>query len=96
MKINPHIKITHCSAYRVALVSEQSSNTVKNIQEYGQIVKDICKFVKTGNQSDLQEEIQKVLDDPVVRIKEIHAERWFSFFLALNSLPIFGQPNNSI
>lgn len=87
LRLNPHIKNTHCSAHRVALVSEQAAQKVKNVQEFSETVKSIYKFFQQSpKQSDALEEIQKVLDEPILRCREVHAIRWLSFFLALETV----------
>ena len=44
LKANPHVKNTHCSAHRVALVSEQAAVHVPALAAYRQTVTNIYYF----------------------------------------------------
>ncbi|KAL8580116.1 hypothetical protein ACOMHN_061230 [Nucella lapillus] len=51
------------------------------------IVKKVCfGGSKSGNRKCELEEIQKILNDPVVKIKECHEIRWISFFEAVRAV----------
>lgn len=87
LEANAHIHNTHCSAHRVALVSEQAAEKVAAVKTFRETITSVYYyFHKSPTKSDALEEVQKVLDDPVLKYKEVHAIRWLSFFLALETV----------
>lgn len=45
-----------------------------------------CKFQGSGKRESRLQEIQDILDDPKLTVKEIHSVRWLSYFNALTSV----------
>ena len=84
---NPHIKNNHCSAHRVALVSQQAAEGIEQINKFQDTVTSIYYFFhKSPKRCDQLEDIQKILDDPVVKYKEVHSVRWLSFYKAVETV----------
>ena len=87
LRVNPHLKNTHCSAHRIALVSEQAAENVPAVRDFRKTLESIYYyFYKSPARCDQLESIQKVLEDPVLRIREVHSVRWLSFFMALETV----------
>lgn len=87
LKHNPHIINSHCSAHRVALVSEQSANSVPSMKEYQKTVVNLYyHFKKSPAKLDKMEAIQKVLEDPCIKYREIHSVRWLSFYNSVEAI----------
>ena len=87
LRVNPHLKNTHCSAHRIALVSEQAAENVPAVQDFRKTLESIYYyFYKSPARCDQLESIQKVLEDPVLRVREVHSVRWSSFFMALETV----------
>lgn len=45
-----------------------------------------CKFQGSSKRESRLQEIQDILDDPKLTVKEIHSVRWLSYFNALTSV----------
>ena len=78
---------THCGAHRVALVSEQAAENIKAIQDFKSTVTSIYYyFYKSPTRVSQMETIQKVLNEPVLKYREVHQVRWLSFCAALEAI----------
>lgn len=81
---NRHLAHMHYWAHRVALVSQQAAENVKAIQEFKSTVASIYYyFYKSPTRASQMENIQKVLNEPVLRYREVHQVCWLSFYAAL-------------
>ena len=87
LRENPHLANTHCGAHRVALVSEQAADSVKAIQDFRNAVTSIYYyFYKSPTRSSQIELIQKVVNEPALKYREVHQVRWLSFYTALDAI----------
>ncbi len=87
LRVNPHIENTRCSAHRVALVSEQAANSVPGMVAYRDtIVSLYYYFHKSAVRSDRMKEVQAILEEPVLRYREVHQVRWLSFYKAIEAV----------
>ena len=68
-------------------MSEQAADNIPAIQNFNDTITSIFYFFhKSPTKCDQLESIQKMLDDPAVKYKEVHAVRWLSFFTALEKV----------
>ena len=87
LRVNPHMVNTHCAAHRLALCTEQAGKKIPAVTEFASSVEQIYyHFKRSPHKSDMMEEIQKVLNDPVLKYREIHQIRWLSFNDALTTV----------
>ncbi|XP_033742471.1 transmembrane protein C17orf113-like [Pecten maximus] len=87
LKENPHIINTHCSAHRIALCSEQAAEDIPAMKYYQGILESIFYyFKKSPKRNDDVATVQKLLDDPVLKYREVHQVRWLSFYQALDAV----------
>ncbi|WAR21374.1 ZN862-like protein, partial [Mya arenaria] len=97
---NPHLLNTHCSAHRLALCSEQAAEKIPAMKYYQQILESIFYyFKKSPDRCDKMQAVQKLLNDPCLKYREVHQVSWLSFYEALDaifktmdSLLTFSQP----
>ena len=84
---NPHIKNSHCSAHRVALISQQAAENIPAINTFQETVTSIYYyFHKSPKRYDELESIQQLLEDPVLKYKEVHSVRWLSFYKSIETI----------
>ncbi|XP_069123198.1 uncharacterized protein [Argopecten irradians] len=84
LRQNPHLHNTHCSAHRLALCSEQAARKVPAITEFQQNLEMIFyHFKQSPSKCDKIEAVQKLIDQPTVKYREVHQVRWLSFYDAL-------------
>ena len=86
---SPHCVNIHCMAHRLNLCSSQASKDVPYFKTFERTCTDLFYYFggsKSGNRKCELEEIQKVLDDPQVKIKECHEIRWLSFCAAITAV----------
>jgi hypothetical protein len=87
LELNPSMRNTHCSAHRVALVAEQAADRVDAVKTFRETITSIYYyFHRSPAKVDSLEKVQKILEEPVVKFKEVHAIRWLSFFLAIETV----------
>ena len=87
LKENPHLSNTHCSAHRVALVSEQAAKNIKAINDFKDTVCSIYYYFKhSASRVNEMHEIQKILEEPTLKYREVHHIRWLSFYKALEAV----------
>ena len=73
LRTNPHLQNTHCSAHRLALCSEQVAKKVPAMTEFQQTLEMIFyHFKKSPSKCDKIEAVQKLLDQPTVKYREVH------------------------
>ncbi|XP_069115977.1 zinc finger protein 862-like isoform X2 [Argopecten irradians] len=84
---NPHMINTHCIAHRLALCTSQAAESIPMLKRHQQILTDLFYYFKgSAKRAARLHEIQKLMDDPVLNYKEVHAVRWLSFFSALTTV----------
>ena len=87
LRQNPHLINSHCSAHRIALCSEQAANHVPAMKEYQKTLENLYyHFKKSPVKTDKLQAIQKVLDDPQIKIREVHNVRWLSFYIVIDGV----------
>ena len=87
LRDNPHVVNTHCVAHRLALCTEQSAKKVTAMAEYQRTLEMLYyHFKKSPNKMDKLEVIQKLLEEPRLRYREVHEVRWLSFYEALDAV----------
>lgn len=88
-KKSPHCINIHCMAHRLSLASSQASRNIPFMKEVEATLTELYKYFgrsKSGNRKCELEEIQKILEDPVLKIKECHEIRWLAFFDAVRTV----------
>ena len=86
---SPHCINVHCMAHRFNLATSQASKDIPFIKQVESTLSDLYYHFggsKSGNRKCELAEIQKVLDDPVVKIKECHQIRWVAFYEAVKAV----------
>ena len=77
----------HCMAHKLALCTSQSADHVVYLKKYREILTNIFYHFKHSSlRSSNLNKIEAVLHDKQLKIKEIHAVRWFAFFSALEAV----------
>ena len=84
---NPMIVNYHCIAHKLALVTSQAADAVPYLVDYQSVLTGIFYFFKaSANRTQRLSEIQILLDEPVLKVKEVHQVRWMSVFLAVETV----------
>lgn len=83
----PFLVNIHCMAHKLALCTSHAADSVNYLKKHREILTNIFYYFKhsslrTANLS----KIVDVLDDKKLKIKEIHAVRWFAFYSALEAV----------
>ena len=84
-----HCINVHCMAHGFNLATSQSSKNITFLTEVERTLIDLYyhfRGSKSGNRKCELKEIQKILDDPVLQIRECHEIRWLSFFEAVKAV----------
>ena len=84
---NPMMINYHCLAHKLALVSSQAANNVPYLKEYQETLTGIFYFFKSSSlRHDRLENIQKLLDEATLKIREVHEVRWMSIYKAVETV----------
>ena len=86
---SPHLINIHCMAHRFNLATAQASDGIDVLKNFEQVLSDLYRYFggsKSGNRKAELVEIQKVLGDPVMKIKECHEIRWIAFYQAVKAV----------
>ena len=84
---NPHMQNVHCVAHKLALCTSQAAENIQPLKKYQQILTDLFYYFKgSAKRAAKLHEIQTLVDDPILTIKEIHSVRWPSYFNALTAV----------
>ena len=86
---SPHCVAIHCMAHRLNLCSSQASKGIEYLKTFEKTCTDLYYYFggsKSGNRKCELTEIQKVLDDPRINVKECHEIRWLSFSSAIDAI----------
>ena len=77
----------HCVAHKLALCTSQAAENIQPLKKHQQILIDLFYYFKgSAKRAAKQHEIQTLVDDPTLTIKEIHSVRWLSYFNALTAV----------
>ena len=86
---SPHCVSVHCMAHRLNLCSAQASKGVPYMKTFEKTCSELYYYFggsKSGNRRCELTDIQKVLNDPQLKIKECHEIRWIAFFEAISAI----------
>ena len=79
LRVNPMLLNFHCIAHRLALVSSKAANEVPYLKEYQDILCSMFYFFKSSaNRTGQLASVQTLLEEPNLKIKEVHEVRWLS------------------
>ena len=87
LRVDPHIVNIHCVAHRLALCTSQAAERLPALKEYQETLTSLFYYFK-GSASRCQNlaDVQFILEEPKLKVKEIHQVRWFSFYSALQTV----------
>ena len=88
-KANPHCVSVHCMAHRLNLATSQASKDLPFLKEVEKMLGDLYRHFggsKSGNRKCELEHIQKVLGDPIIKVKECYEIRWLAFYDAVKAV----------
>ena len=82
----PHMINIHCMAHRFNLCTSLASKDIPYLKNtFEPMFRDIYYyFDKSANRAAELKELQKVLDEPQLKMKEVHDIRWLAFYDALH------------
>ena len=83
---SPHCISIHCMAHRFNLCTSQASRNIPVLKEFEGTLSDLYYYFggsKSGNRACELKEIQTILNDPQLKIKECHEIRWLAFYEAV-------------
>ena len=84
---NPHMQNIHCVAHKLALCTSQAAENIQPLKKHQQILTDLFYYFKgSAKRAAKLHDIQALLDDPTLTIKEIHSVQWLSYFNALTAV----------
>ena len=87
LRVNPMLLNYHCIAHRLALVSSQAVDSVPYLKEYQDILTGLFYFFKgSANRNEKLKDIQSLLDEPTLKVKEVHEVRWLSIYKAVETV----------
>lgn len=87
MRVNPMMLNYHCIAHRLALVSSQAAESIPYMKEYQETLTGLFYFFKgSANRNEKLKDIQTLLDEPLLKIKEVHEVRWMSIYKAVETV----------
>ena len=87
LRDNPMLLNYPCIAYRLALVTSQAANAVPYLVDYQNTLTGILYFFKaSANRVAKLSDIQDMLDEPNLKIKEVHEVRWLSTYIAVSTV----------
>ena len=87
LRDNPMLVNYHCIAHRLALVTSQAANSIPYLVDYQRTLTGIFYFFKaSANRVSKLHDIQTVLEEPNLKIKEVHEVRWLSTYIAVQTV----------
>ena len=86
-RANPHLVNIHCIAHRFNLCTSQAARDINILEDFQKILSDLFYYFKySALRTDKLKQVQKILEAPELKIKEVHGIRWLSFFTALETV----------
>ncbi|XP_046583689.1 zinc finger protein 862-like [Haliotis rubra] len=82
---SPHVVNIHCVAHRLNLCTSKAADEVEYVGKvFQKTLTDLFYYFKKSacRVAELAE-VQKLLDDPQIKVKEVHEIRWFAMYNAL-------------
>lgn len=87
MADQPFLVNIHCMAHKLALCTSQAADKVTYLKKYRETLTSIFYHFKHSSlRTSNLAKIEDVLNDKKLKIKEIHAVRWFAFYSALEAV----------
>jgi len=87
LRANPHMVNVHCAAHSLALCTSQAAEAIPDLKEHQQILTDLFYYFRGSPKRAARiQDIQILLEDPVLTYKELHSVRWLSYYNALQSV----------
>ena len=87
LRKTPRIVTKHCMAHRFTLSTSQAAGKFSQLNDFKETLTSLFYyFSKSSSRTQTLKHIQKVLEAPVLNIREIHDIRWLSFYEALLSV----------
>ena len=84
---NPHMTNVHCIAHRIALCSSKAAENIPALKQHQQILTDLFYYFKLSSKRESAlRGVRMILDDPILKIREMHSVRWLSYFEALTTV----------
>ena len=86
IRVNPMLLNYHCIAHRLALVSSQAADSNPYMKEYQEILTGMFYFFKgSANRNEKLKQVQELLDEPALKVKEVHEVRLMSIYKAVET-----------
>ena len=83
----PSMVAVHCVAHRLALASSQAAKAFPELVQYKRTLISIYSyFSHSSKRVHTLQEVQMVLEDPLLRCKPLYDVRWLSFFNAVGAV----------
>ena len=77
----------HCMAHCLALCSSEAASNVATMEKYKQLSTDLYYYFSTSlKQTAGLKAIQEILQSPKLKVKQMHAVRWFALFIVLETV----------
>ena len=87
LRQNPMLLNFHCIAHRLALVSSQAANSIPYLKEYQETLTGMFYFIKaSANRTEKLSEIQVLLNEPQLKMTEVHEVRWLSIYKSVETV----------
>ena len=87
LRQNPMLLNFHCIAHRLALVSSQAANSIPYLKEYQETLTGMFYFFKaSANRTEKLSEIQVLLNEPQLKMTEVHEVRWLSIYKSVETV----------
>jgi len=87
LRDNPMLLNYHCIAHRLALVTSQAASSVTYLVDYQTTLTGIFYFFKaSANRVSKLSAVQDMLNEPSLKVKEVHEVRWLSTYIAVQTV----------
>ena len=84
---NPMLVNYHCIAHKLALITSQAADGVQFLVDYQSVLTGIFYYFKASAvRTHKLSDIQTLLDEPTLKVKEIHQVIWMSVFIAVQTI----------
>lgn len=82
----PRFISTHCSAHRLSLAACDAANSVPEIGKFQRILNQVYVFSRSTNRTTQLKEMEAILHQPSITVKQPTQTRWLSHEQAVHSL----------
>ena len=83
LRENPMIVAVHCVAHRLALCSSQAARDIPALKEFTEDISGVFYYFKSSVRVERLAAVQELLEDPKIRVKEVHDVRWLAIYKAV-------------